>query len=134
MGKLVSTKNAEHYAWGGDCDGWHLVKAPGVSVIQERMPPGRSEVRHFHQHSHQFFFILSGEATIEVGGEILRAKPGEGCSIEPTVGHVIRNEGKSDLLFLLVSTPPSHGDRVKTEEMANQALLDTARKLADQAG
>jgi mannose-6-phosphate isomerase-like protein (cupin superfamily) len=134
MKKLVSKENGEHYAWGDGCDGWHLVKTPGMSVIQERMPPGCSETRHFHQHSHQFFFILSGEATNEVGGEILRAKPGEGCSVVPTVGHVIRNEGKSDLLFLLVSTPPSHGDRVKIEEMANKALLDTARKLADREG
>ena len=134
MEKLVSKETGEHYVWGDGCDGWHLLKTPDVSVIQERMPPGRSEMRHYHQHSHQFFYVLSGEATIEVGGEILRAKPGEGCSVVPTVGHVIRNEGKSDLLFLLVSTPPSHGDRVKIEEMANKALLDTARKLADREG
>lgn len=134
MKELVSRENGEHYAWGDGCDGWHLVKTPGMSVIQERMPPGRSETRHLHQHAHQFFFILSGEATIDVGGEILRAKPGEGCSVEPKVGHVIRNEGTIDLIFLLVSTPPSHGDRVKIEEMANQALLDTARKLADREG
>ncbi len=22
----VSRENAEHYRWGDDCDGWHLVK------------------------------------------------------------------------------------------------------------
>jgi hypothetical protein len=25
--RLVSRENAEHYRWGDDCDGWHLVKS-----------------------------------------------------------------------------------------------------------
>jgi hypothetical protein len=28
-----------------------------LSVIEERMPPGASEVRHFHTNAQQFFFI-----------------------------------------------------------------------------
>ena len=35
----ISKKNSEHYAWGGVCDGWHLLKSPVLSVIQERVPP-----------------------------------------------------------------------------------------------
>ena len=34
---LVSIKNAEHYFWGEKCDGWHLAKSSGLSVIQERV-------------------------------------------------------------------------------------------------
>ena len=34
----VSKQNAEHYVWGGKCDGWHLVKNKDVSIIHERMP------------------------------------------------------------------------------------------------
>lgn len=37
----ISKANAEHYLWGGDCDGWHLVKSQGLSVIHERMPGRR---------------------------------------------------------------------------------------------
>jgi hypothetical protein len=44
----TSATTAEHYAWGAGCDGWHLVRAPALSVIQERMPPGAAEVRHRH--------------------------------------------------------------------------------------
>lgn len=36
----ISKANAEHYLWGGDCDGWHLVKNQNLSVIHERMPSG----------------------------------------------------------------------------------------------
>jgi mannose-6-phosphate isomerase-like protein (cupin superfamily) len=62
---VVSQQNAEHYVWGGDCGGWHLLNSPGLSVIQERVPPGRREVRHYHQQAHQFFFVLSGRATLD---------------------------------------------------------------------
>lgn len=38
MTSKVSKENAEHYVWGGSCDGWHLVKGQELSVIHERMP------------------------------------------------------------------------------------------------
>jgi len=66
----ISKANAEHYLWGTRCDGWHLVKNPNLSVIQERMPAGASEVRHFHHRSQQFFYMLSGEAAMEVQGRV----------------------------------------------------------------
>ena len=107
----ISKQTADHYTWGEDCDGWHLLKVPGMSVVHERVPSGRSEIPHFHQRAHQFFFILAGEATLEVGGTIVRMKPGEGCSVKPQISHVVRNEGTADLEYLLMSAPPSQGDR-----------------------
>ncbi len=53
----VSKQNAEHYVWGGKCDGWHLVKKQNLSIIHERMPPHTKEVRHYHTKAHQFFFV-----------------------------------------------------------------------------
>ena len=43
--QIISTKSAEHYKWGADCDGWHLVKTADLSVSEERMPAGTSETR-----------------------------------------------------------------------------------------
>ena len=37
----TSLANAEHYVWGDGCDGWHLLKHPDLSVIQERVPADR---------------------------------------------------------------------------------------------
>jgi hypothetical protein len=34
----ISKQNAEHYIWGDNCDGWHLVNNKDLSVIHERMP------------------------------------------------------------------------------------------------
>ena len=62
----ISRSDAPHYVWAGTCDGWHLVQATGLSVIEERMPPGTHEVPHRHAHARQFFFVLSGVARITV--------------------------------------------------------------------
>jgi mannose-6-phosphate isomerase-like protein (cupin superfamily) len=58
----VSISNAEHYVWGQVCDGWHLLKSDGLSVICERVPPGAGEIAHYHERAHQFFYVLSGRA------------------------------------------------------------------------
>ncbi|GLI08987.1 hypothetical protein YDYSG_50190 [Paenibacillus tyrfis] len=51
----ISKANAPHYNWGDQCDGWHLVRQPELSVIHERMPPHTAEVRHYHKQARQLF-------------------------------------------------------------------------------
>jgi len=102
----------DHYSWGNGCDGWHLVKQPLLSVIAERMPPGAAEVRHYHEAAQQFFYILEGEAVMEVEGETLTLLRGEGLHIPPGKPHQIRNLSAEAVEFLVISQPASHGDRV----------------------
>jgi quercetin dioxygenase-like cupin family protein len=108
----ISTATADHYTWGAACDGWHLVRAAGLSVIQERMPPGASEVRHRHTHARQFFYVLTGELELEVEGTRHRLTTGVGLEVAPGVAHQAHNRGGAAVEFLVVSQPPSHGDRV----------------------
>jgi mannose-6-phosphate isomerase-like protein (cupin superfamily) len=108
----VSRDNAEHYTWGGICDGWHLLKSPGLSVIQERVPPGGTEVTHYHERAQQFFFVLSGQATLEIAGKPLVLTEQQGVTVPANVPHRLSNESDHDVLFLVISAPPSHGDRV----------------------
>ena len=110
---IVSTENAEHYFWGIRCDGWHLVHTEHLSVIQERVPSGSGEVRHYHTKSEQFFYVLSGIATLEIEGIIVLLKSHEGVSVLPKQVHQLRNQHSEDLIFLVISTPPSHSDRVE---------------------
>lgn len=111
---MISKDNAEHYTWGGDCDGWHLLKSPTLSVIHERMPPERVEVRHHHAKAQQLFFVLSGELTMrfENGAEIIGA--GQAIEIKPGVAHQAANEGPAAVEFLVISEPPTRGDRIET--------------------
>lgn len=110
--EIISTDNAEHYTWGEICDGWHLLKTAGLSVIQERVPPGEAEVRHYHEYAHQLFYVLSGEATLEIEGRKIVLRPQQSISIPPQTPHRLQNEAKQDLSFLVISAPTSHGDRI----------------------
>ena len=117
---IVSTKTAEHYAWGNQCDGWHLVRSDALSVIQERMPPGTSEVRHCHAKARQFFYVLSGQLAIAVGAEIHRLGAEEGLEIAPRVAHRVFNDSAAETCFLVISSPPAQGDRVACPEEPNK--------------
>ena len=109
---VVSTKNSDHYVWGADCDGWHLAASENLSVIRERVPMGASEARHLHTKAEQFFYVLSGIATLEVSGSRYTLHPNEGFHIPAGTAHTLSNEHEQDLEFLVISVPPSHGDRV----------------------
>lgn len=110
---MISKENAEHYLWGDNCDGWHLVKSPTLSVIQECVPPGCAEVRHYHERSEQFFFVLSGIASLTVDGVMHRLEPQQGFHVPARIAHQLKNEHTENLSFVVTSTPPSHGDRVE---------------------
>jgi mannose-6-phosphate isomerase-like protein (cupin superfamily) len=112
----ISREIAEHYTWGGQCDGWHPLNNPELSVIQERMPAGTAEVRHFHHRAQQFFYILSGEAVMEIDGRFARLSAGQAIWIPVGIPHQMKNESGEDVHFLVVSQPPSHGDREMVPE------------------
>jgi mannose-6-phosphate isomerase-like protein (cupin superfamily) len=108
----IDIGNAEHYTWGGNCDGWHLLKSAGLSVIQERVPPGGAETAHYHRHAYQFFYVLAGTATLEIGDRRVTLQAGQGIPVPPNQPHRLVNEADADLSFLVVSAPMAHGDRV----------------------
>jgi mannose-6-phosphate isomerase-like protein (cupin superfamily) len=110
--QIISTKSAEHYKWGADCDGWHLVKTGELSVIEERMPPRASETRHSHVRSRQFFYVLEGELTMEVEHHVFVVRAGEGIEVSPGQQHQAQNNSRGALRIIVTSQPPSHGDRV----------------------
>ncbi|MFZ4808384.1 MAG: cupin domain-containing protein [Hyphomicrobiaceae bacterium] len=116
--RVISKLTAPHYAWGGDCDGWHLVRQPGLSIIHERMPTGRVEVRHHHTQARQFFFVLEGTLTLEVDGTIRDLGRGEGLEIAPLAVHQAINRSGADVEFLVISQPPAQGDRVVADREA----------------
>jgi uncharacterized cupin superfamily protein len=107
----TSAKVAQHYTWGDGCDGWHLVRAAGLSVIEERMNGGAYEVRHWHARAMQFFYVITGTLTIEVEGvrHLLPAR--SGIQLPQGTAHQAINETDGDVEFLVISMPPAQGDR-----------------------
>jgi uncharacterized cupin superfamily protein len=108
----ISTAAADHYVWGQICDGWHLVRSENLSIIEERMPPGSEEQRHWHQRARQFFYVLEGEFTMQFDGSATVLGPRQGIEIAPGLPHQAKNCSAADTRFLVISQPPSHGDRL----------------------
>ncbi len=109
---VVSADTVEAYPWGQGSQGWHLLASDALSVIEECVPPGDAEARHLHRNAQQFFYVLSGVATLECDGEIAVMKSGMGLHIPAGCAHQLSNQGVIPLRFLVISSPPSHGDRV----------------------
>jgi quercetin dioxygenase-like cupin family protein/predicted GNAT family N-acyltransferase len=112
----ISPQNAEHYSWGKNCDGWHLLKSGSLSVIEERMPPGAEEQLHCHRFSQQLFYMLSGTAFFEAGALSQELSAGESIHVSPGTLHRIANRQKEELRFLLISQPQAQGDRIEIAE------------------
>jgi mannose-6-phosphate isomerase-like protein (cupin superfamily) len=109
---VISIDNAEHYVWGEVCDGWHLLKRQDMSLIQERVPPGRAEIMHYHERARQFFYVLEGEGVMIFEDQRVILQKGQGIEIVPKVKHQFKNESQSDVHFLVMSVPSTRGDRV----------------------
>ena len=107
-----STETITPYKWGDNCLGWHLLESKDLSVIEEKMPPNTSETLHFHERAQQLFYIISGIASFTIEQEKVEAKAGESIHIPPKTIHQISNLQRTDLHFLVISQPKSHGDRV----------------------
>ena len=113
---IKSKENCEHYKWGNNCNGWHLVKTPNLSVIEELMPPNTQEKRHYHENSQQFFRILKGKATFEIEDKIFEIEKGNGIHILPKTKHKISNNQSENLEFIVISEPTTRGDRFENIE------------------
>ncbi|HEU5223844.1 MAG TPA: cupin domain-containing protein [Candidatus Lumbricidophila sp.] len=120
MQRPVDVSSAPHYAWGAGCDGWRLVDAPDLSVIEELVPPGEAEHWHFHERAHQFFYILSGTAVMRMAHADVALTAGQGVEVAPGVAHQFGNPGPDEVRFLVVSTPSTTGDRVLVDEPVNR--------------
>jgi mannose-6-phosphate isomerase-like protein (cupin superfamily) len=111
----VSRETVERYTWGGVCDGWRLADQAGLSVIEERVPPGAGEVPHRHDVARQFFYLLTGRAQLRTPHGTVTLVPGVGTEIPPGLPHQFLNPGPDDARFLVVSAPNTKNDRFGTE-------------------
>ncbi len=112
MSLAVGRSNAESYQWGQASSGWHLLKSEQLSIIEELVPPGDCESRHFHRKSQQFFYVLEGVATIEIDGSTVDVHAGYGLHVPALSVHQLFNHSTMDLRFIVVSNPESHTDKV----------------------
>ena len=112
MPMSISIENTEHYVWGDISDGWHLLKRDDISVIQERVPAGGTEVMHYHNAARQFFYILDGQGEMVLEDQTVLLHKGQGIEIAPQVKHQFKNPSDADVHFLVISVPSTRSDRI----------------------
>lgn len=107
----LNRRSAPRFTWREVCDGWTFVSANNLNVVLERMPPGTFEVRHVHERTRQWYFVLKGRATVDVGGKLAELSAGSGIEIAPKSPHQLRNDSAGTIEFLVVSSGPPSEDR-----------------------
>ena len=112
MPEILGKDTAFHYTWGGDCDAWALLESKGLRIVQERMPPNRSEVMHRHERAQQLFFVLAGTLTMVLDGEdAVRIGARRALNVPSGTRHQARNDGEAAVEFLVVAQPSTERDR-----------------------
>lgn len=111
----ISKQNAPSFTWRDVCDGWTLLDAADLHLLQERMPPAASELLHIHARVRQVYFVLEGEATVDLDGVSESLRAGEALVIEPRTPHRISNHSGAEVEFLVISSSPPRHDRENLE-------------------
>ncbi|MDQ3911756.1 MAG: cupin domain-containing protein, partial [Actinomycetota bacterium] len=76
-----------------------------LSIIETRLPPGQMIPPHTHTCEDECNFVLEGELTLDVGGEIVVAPVGSFTVKPREVYHALCNTGTEVVRFLEVHTP-----------------------------
>jgi mannose-6-phosphate isomerase-like protein (cupin superfamily) len=74
------------------------------SLAEATLEPGQATERHYHARTEEIYFLLEGEAEMEVDGDRRRVGPGEAVLIPAGARHQIRAE--LPLRFLCCCAPP----------------------------
>jgi mannose-6-phosphate isomerase-like protein (cupin superfamily) len=86
------------------------------SLAEARLPPGKSTTLHLHLQTEEIYYILAGEALMQVGDERRSAGPGDAIAIPPNTLHQITNTGHETLTFLCCCAPAYEHDDTVLEE------------------
>jgi mannose-6-phosphate isomerase-like protein (cupin superfamily) len=115
MASPVSKHNRSSFKWRETCDGWTLLATKDLHVMQQRMPPQTSDLLHTHKRTRQLYFVLEGEAEVDLETQRVKLRPGEAIQIEPRMPHRMANRSTHELEFLVISTNAPRGDRQDLE-------------------
>lgn len=86
-----------------------------ISVHHETLPPGtKTSPAHYYAKKDELIFVLKGNPSVMINGEIVRLKPGEifGSPSGTGIAYVIANESSSPAFFLAVGSNPIEEEAV----------------------
>jgi uncharacterized cupin superfamily protein len=86
-----------------------------IAIWLEKLPPGkRSSWPHAHSKEEEFIFMLSGNASVFMNGELFDALPGQAVDFKAGSGiaHTILNNSSEDVFYLCVGECEPHEDLI----------------------
>jgi mannose-6-phosphate isomerase-like protein (cupin superfamily) len=86
------------------------------SLAEARLPPGRSTTPHCHHRTEEIYYILEGQARMEIDQQQRDVGPGDAIAILPGQWHQITNRGTGVLKFLCCCAPPYEHDDTELRE------------------
>jgi quercetin dioxygenase-like cupin family protein len=74
------------------------------------VPPGSRVKPHFHRNTHEFIYVIGGEAALKINDETRIMKPGDMIVTQPGDVHEVVNEGDHPWEVLVFKTNYKVGD------------------------
>lgn len=88
------------------------------SLAEARLPPGGSTQPHYHPLTEEIYYILQGQALMQIGTDRQTVGPGDALAIPPGAKHQITNTGGETLVFLCCCAPAyEHHDTVMVDSL-----------------
>ncbi len=75
------------------------------SLAEARLPAGGQTTPHHHVKTEEIYYILAGQALMQIGDETAAVGPGDAIAIPPGSCHQITNTGEDVLRFLCCCAP-----------------------------
>jgi mannose-6-phosphate isomerase-like protein (cupin superfamily) len=75
------------------------------SLAEARVAPGTRTAAHYHPHTEEIYYILSGSGLMQIGDQKQPVGPGDAIAIPPGAVHTILNSGSQTLRFLCCCAP-----------------------------
>ena len=87
------------------------------SLAEARLPCGASTTLHYHPQTEEIYYILTGQARMQIEEETSEVGVGDAIAIPPGTTHQITNIGSVELKFLCCCAPGyEHNDTILIEK------------------
>ena len=75
------------------------------SLAQATVPVNTQTQLHYHALTEELYYIQQGKGLMTINNEQFKVEPGDTICIPPEHHHMIKNTGKSELVFLCCCSP-----------------------------
>jgi quercetin dioxygenase-like cupin family protein len=99
-----------------------------IMMFEETVPPGTASSYHLHRDSDEVAWVIEGEITFKIGGQVNTGGAGSCAFFPRNVAHAWKNTGTKTGRVLFMYTPAAAGGLI--EGMLAKPDLDDAEKEA----